>query len=128
MLTSSQWYDGKEQRPVRLSTIGTGSIVLKIIPGLSATTKVLPPEWRGPEPACHFTRRTDYSARTGAIEMQLSFNKGDQRLEQYETLRVDPVLYLHMRRKDRFPIMAVILNSAMHSELITDILLALSCY
>lgn len=86
MLTSSQWYDGKEQRPVRLSTIGTlhhrsedDSWVVTYdessATGMAGTRTSL-----SLYPDGQITL-----ARTGEIEMQLSFNKGDQRLEQFET-------------------------------------------
>ncbi|MDD2426860.1 MAG: DUF1934 domain-containing protein [Eubacteriales bacterium] len=86
MLTSNQWYDGKEQRPVRLSTIGTlqhrsedDSWVVtydeSAATGMAGTQTSL-----SLYPDGQITL-----ARTGEIEMQLSFNKGDQRLEQFET-------------------------------------------
>ncbi|HZJ91159.1 MAG: DUF1934 domain-containing protein [Clostridiaceae bacterium] len=86
MLTSSQWYDGKEHRPVRLSTVGTlqhrsedDSWVVtydeSAATGMEGTRTSL-----SLYPDGQITL-----ARTGEIEMQLSFNKGDQRLEQFET-------------------------------------------
>lgn len=86
MLTSSQWYDGKEQRPVRLSTIGTLEHRSEDNSWIVSYDESAATGMEG--------TRTSLSlypdglitlARTGAIEMQLSFNKGDQRLEQYET-------------------------------------------
>lgn len=85
-LTSSQWYDGKEQQSVCLSTIGTlqhrtedDSWVVtydeSVATGMDGTRTSL-----SLYPDGQITL-----ARTGEIEMQLSFNKGDQRLEQFET-------------------------------------------